>query len=100
MSSIATSAATDPEATPPFLVLTGPTAVGKSAVAMALAEELGGEIVVADARQVYAGLEIGTARPTPAERARVRHHLLDQVPLGTAWSAADFARAARAAIAD
>lgn len=109
MSSTATSDATDPaaagsaeapEATPPFLVIAGPTAVGKSSVAVALAERLGGEIVLGDARQVYAGLDIGTARPTPAERARVRHHLLDRVPLGTAWSAADFARAARAAIVD
>lgn len=60
---------------PIFLV--GPTAAGKTAVALELAERLGAEIVSADSMQVYRGLDIGTAKPTPAEQRRVRHHLLD-----------------------
>lgn len=60
------------------LVLLGPTAGGKSALAVALAERLGGEIVSADAFQVYRHLDAGTAKPTPTERARVPHHLVDE----------------------
>lgn len=94
---------TRPEAVPrpaePYLVVAGPTAVGKSAVATALAERLGGEIVVADSRQVYRGIDIGTAKPTPAERERVPHHLVDVVDLGEPFTAADFAALARTAIA-
>jgi tRNA dimethylallyltransferase len=59
--------------------LIGPTAVGKSRVALAVAEQAGAEIVSLDSMQVYRGLDIGTAKPTPAERARVRHHMLDLV---------------------
>ncbi len=84
----------------PYLVIAGETAVGKSEVALAAAERLDGEIVIADSRQVYRGLDIGTAKPSPAERERVPHHLLDVVALGTRYSAADYARDARAAIAD
>ncbi|HKI58646.1 MAG TPA: isopentenyl transferase family protein, partial [Trueperaceae bacterium] len=58
-------------------VLGGPTASGKSSVALALAGEMGLEIVAADAMQVYRGMDIGTAKPTPEQRARVPHHLLD-----------------------
>jgi len=57
--------------------LIGPTAVGKSAAALALCERNGCEIVSLDSMQVYRGMDIGTAKPTPAERARVRHHMLD-----------------------
>jgi tRNA dimethylallyltransferase len=65
---------------PPFLlILVGPTAVGKSALALALAEEVGGEIMAVDSMQVYRRLNIGTAKPTPEERARVPHHLIDLV---------------------
>ena len=60
-----------------ILVLTGPTACGKSAVGLELAERLGAEIVSLDSMKVYRGLDVGTAKPTPAERARVAHHLLD-----------------------
>ncbi|HUP00360.1 MAG TPA: tRNA (adenosine(37)-N6)-dimethylallyltransferase MiaA [Gemmatimonadota bacterium] len=84
----------------PYLVVAGPTAVGKSAVAIELAERLEGEIVIADSRQVYKGIEIGTAKPSAAERRRTRHHLLGIVELGTLYTAADFARDARAAVAD
>lgn len=60
-----------------IVVITGPTASGKSALALALAEELAGEIVSADSMQVYRGLDIGTAKPTPEEQARVPHHGID-----------------------
>jgi tRNA dimethylallyltransferase len=61
----------------PVLLVVGPTAVGKSAQALTLAERLDGEIVSLDSRQMVVGLDIGTAKPTAAERARVRHHLVD-----------------------
>ncbi|HEY6203890.1 MAG TPA: isopentenyl transferase family protein, partial [Candidatus Limnocylindria bacterium] len=57
--------------------MVGPTASGKSALALRVAEALGGEILSADSRQVYRGMDIGTAKPTRAERARVPHHLID-----------------------
>jgi len=76
------------------LVLVGPTAVGKTAVALALAEQLEIEIVSADSRQVYRGLDITTAKPTPRERQRVPHHLLDVIPPGERYSAGRFAEEA------
>lgn len=87
-----------PSPAPVFLA--GPTAVGKSAVALALAELLGGEIISVDSMQVYRGLDIGTAKPSPAERARVPHHLLDVVELTEAFDAAKFVRLATAAVKD
>lgn len=75
---------------PRVVVITGPTASGKSALAMALAEELGGEIVSADALQVYRGLDIGTAKPTREEQARVRHHVIDVADPEEAYSAGRF----------
>jgi tRNA dimethylallyltransferase len=60
-----------------LLVVVGPTAVGKSAIAIELAERLRGEIISADSRYLYRGLEVGTAKPSPADRARVPHHLID-----------------------
>lgn len=83
----------------PWLVIAGPTAVGKSEVALAIAERLGGEIVVADSRQVYRRIDVATAKPTKAERGRVPHHLIDVVDIGTPYSAGDFARDAARAIA-
>lgn len=80
------------------LYLTGPTASGKSAVALVLAERLGGEIISVDSMQVYRGLDVGTAKPEPAVRARVPHHLIDVVDLDHPFTAADFARYARAAV--
>ena len=86
-------------ASPPApLFLAGPTAVGKSAVALALAELLGGEIISVDSMQVYRGLDIGTAKPSAAERARVSHHLLDVLELTEAFDAAQFVRLATAAV--
>lgn len=63
----------------PLLAVVGPTASGKTALALGLAERFGGEIVSADSRQIYRLMDIGTAKPTAAERARVPHHLLDVV---------------------
>lgn len=82
------------------LYLAGPTASGKSAVALALAEQLGGEIVSVDSMQVYRGLDVGTAKPGPADRTRVPHHLLDVVDPDQPFSAAEFVRLARAAVAE
>jgi tRNA dimethylallyltransferase len=85
---------------PPLLVLVGPTAVGKTAVAVRLAGLTAIEVVSADSRQVYRGLDIGTGKPTPDERAAVVHHLLDVVEPGERYHAARFRSDARAAIAD
>lgn len=84
----------------PLIVLVGPTSVGKSSLAIALAERVGGEILAADSMQVYRGLDIGTAKPGAEERRRVRHHLLDLVDPDQSFTAADYARLASAAIAD
>jgi tRNA dimethylallyltransferase len=81
-------------------VLVGPTAVGKTAAALDLAEALGAEIVNADSMQVYRELDIGTAKPTPLERARVRHHLVDAADPDEPYDAARYAREGRAVIAD
>lgn len=75
---------------PPVVVITGPTGVGKSAVAMELAPVFGAEILSADSRQVYRHLDIGTAKPTLSERSRVPHHLLDLVEPDQPFSAAVF----------
>jgi tRNA dimethylallyltransferase len=82
------------------ILIAGPTAVGKSGVALLLAERLGGEIISVDSMQVYRGLDIGTAKPSRAERAAVPHHLLDVADLAEAFDAAQFVRLARAAEAD
>lgn len=78
------------------LVIMGATATGKSALALALAERAGRELISADSRQVYAGLRIGTAQPTAEERARVVHHGVDFLPLTRRWSAQAFAESALA----
>jgi len=64
---------------PRLVIILGPTGVGKSAMALSLTGRLGGEIVSADSMQVYRGMDIGTAKPTPEERRRITHHLLDVV---------------------
>jgi tRNA dimethylallyltransferase len=81
-----------------LVLLAGPTAVGKSAVALALAERLGGEIISVDSMQVYRGLDIGTAKPGVAERRRAPHHLIDVVELTEPFDAAQFARRAHQAV--
>jgi tRNA dimethylallyltransferase len=84
----------------PPVFLAGPTAVGKSAIALALAEKIGGEIISVDSMQVYRGLDIGTAKPSPAERGRVPHHLIDVCDLHEAFDAAQFIRLAEKAVAE
>jgi len=81
-----------------ILAIVGATATGKSELALRLAEAAGGEIVNADALQVYRGLEIGTAKPSAAQRARVPHHLIDLLDPSEPFSAGEFARRARAAL--
>jgi tRNA dimethylallyltransferase len=83
----------------PAVLLMGPTAAGKSALALALAHRLDGEIVSADSAQVYRGMDIGTAKPDAATQASVRHHLIDVIDPDEAYSAARFRRDALQAIA-
>lgn len=85
-----------PPSLPP-LYLAGPTASGKSVVALLLARELNGEIISVDSMQVYRGLDIGTAKPTAAERATVPHHLIDVADLHESFDAARFVELARQA---
>jgi len=83
------------------LALVGPTASGKSDLALAVARALGDvEIVSIDSMQVYRGFDIGTAKPSPAVRAEIRHHLVDVADPGEEWSVARFQAAARAAVRD
>jgi len=84
----------------PLLVIAGPTASGKTSLALHLAEALNGEIISCDSVSVYRGLDIGSAKPSAAERARVPHHCLDLYDPNQPCTAGDYARAARTAIAD
>lgn len=83
---------------PPLITLIGPTAAGKTALSLELAERFNGVIVSADSRCVYRGMDIGTAKPTPAEQARVPHRLLDVVNPDDPWALADYQAAATQAI--
>lgn len=85
---------------PPLVLLVGPTAVGKTEVALTLAERLGAEIISADSRLLYRGLDIGTAKPSPAELERVRHHLVDVAGPDEVWSLTQVCEAALAAADD
>src|SRR5258705_5482045 len=87
-------------ARPRILCLVGPTASGKTALALELAERLDAEIVSADSRQVYRGMDVGTAKPTAAERARVPHHALDLAEPDEPFDAGRYRAAALAAVAD
>ena len=84
----------------PLILLIGPTAVGKTELSLQLAERLDGEIVSADSRLFYRGMDIGTAKPTPEERARVPHHLIDVANPDEIWSLAIFQQKATEIIAD
>ncbi len=86
--------------TPPILVILGPTASGKSALAEAVAAAVGGEVLSVDSMQVYRGLDVGTAKPTAADRARVPYHGLDVADAGETFTTARFVAGADAAIAD
>jgi tRNA dimethylallyltransferase len=85
---------------PQTILIAGPTAVGKSEIALRLAGQLGGEIISVDSMQVYRGLDIATAKPSPADRARVPHHLIDICDLTESFDAAQFARLAHRAVAE
>lgn len=84
----------------PLLVIVGPTASGKSALAMDLAERLNGELICADSRTVYKGMNIGTAKPSEEERRSIPHHLLDVVEPDQTFTVADFKMLANSAIKD
>jgi tRNA dimethylallyltransferase len=81
-------------------VIVGPTGIGKSQLAFRLALELGGEIVVADSKQVYRRLDIATNKPSPDQRQRVRYHMVDFIDPVNGFNAAQYVQGARAAIAD
>src|ERR1700753_102854 len=83
-----------------IVAIVGPTATGKTALAVNLAEVLDGEIVNADSMQLYAGMDIGTAKATPSERRDVPHHLLDVWPVSKSAAVAEYQQLAQAAIAD
>lgn len=85
---------------PVRVAIVGPTASGKTAVAVSLAEMVGGEVVSADSMQIWRGMDIGTAKPTAGERARVRFHLLDVADPRSDFSVAQFQQMSAAAIAD
>ena len=88
----------DPGAEPPLLALLGPTAAGKTEAGIAVAERLGAEIVSVDSMLVYRGMEVGTAKPTPEQRARVPHHLLDVAEPSEPFSVARYQELAREAV--
>lgn len=83
-----------------IIAVAGPTASGKSALAMGLCDALCGELVSFDSMQVYRKMDIGTAKPTKEEQARIRHHMIDILDADTNYSAADFISAAKTAVED
>jgi tRNA dimethylallyltransferase len=89
-----------PHHTTPLIVIVGETASGKTALALELAEQCNGEIICADSRTVYKGMDIGTAKPTKDEQAKIPHHLLDVVEPDTRFTVVDFKRLANEAIED
>lgn len=82
-----------------IIAVLGPTASGKSDLGMELARRSGGEIVSVDSMQVYRGMDIGTAKPSPADQAEVRHHMIDLVDPDVDYAVAEFQRTGRAAVA-
>ena len=84
----------------PLIVIVGPTASGKSTLGFALAKKFGGEIVACDSTQLYSGFDIGTAKPTLAERAEVPHHLLDVLAAHEPSTAGDYRERAQVVLAD
>jgi tRNA dimethylallyltransferase len=84
----------------PLICIVGPTAVGKTEIAIQLAQHLDAEIVSLDSRQIYRGMDIGTAKPTPDQRQAVPHHLIDCVDVDQPFSVAEYQRLADTAIAE
>src|SRR5262245_47932701 len=84
----------------PLLVIVGPTGSGKTALSLALAERFDSEIVSCDSVAVYRDFEIGTAKPSLADRARIRHHMIDVASASEPFTAGEYARQARAALAE
>ena len=84
----------------PVIAVVGPTASGKSDLAVALAQTIDGEVVNADSMQLYAGMDIGTAKPTIEQRGGVTHHLLDVWPITKSAAVAEYQELARVAIAN
>lgn len=89
-----------PPSTLPLLAILGPTAAGKSSLAVGLAEKLGGEVIACDSTQVYRGFDIGTAKPSAAERRDIPHHLMDLVSLEEVFTAGEYRRRALEVLAD
>ncbi|MBO6041514.1 MAG: tRNA (adenosine(37)-N6)-dimethylallyltransferase MiaA, partial [Oscillospiraceae bacterium] len=87
-------------ARPPVIVITGPTATGKTALGVELALRMGGEVISADSMQIYRGMDIGTAKPTAEEMRGVPHHLLSVADPRENWSVARWAQMAEAAAED
>ena len=85
---------------PLVVLILGPTGSGKTTLSLALGEELNGEIVSCDSVAVYRGMDLGTAKPTPEERARLPHHLIDIADPDQAFTAGDYSRLARTALAE
>jgi tRNA dimethylallyltransferase len=84
---------------PPVVAVIGPTATGKSELAVALAQRFGGEVINADSMQLYVGMDVGTAKLAPADRGGVAHHLLDVWPISKSAAVAEYQAMARATIA-
>jgi tRNA dimethylallyltransferase len=83
-----------------LICIVGPTGVGKTTLAIELAERLNGEIVSADSRQIYRGMDIGTGKPTPDQLSRIRHHLIDRIDPDRSYTLAEYQADAYAAIDD
>jgi tRNA dimethylallyltransferase len=83
-----------------LLVIVGPTASGKTSLAIEVAKKYNGEIICADSRTIYKGMDIGTAKPSKAEQQEITHHLLDIIEPGEVFSAADFKKACAEAVKD
>jgi len=83
---------------PEIIAITGPTASGKSSIAMELAKRLGGEIISGDSMQIYRGMDIGTAKPTASDMNEVKHHLIDMLDITEAFSVNDYCSIAKEAV--
>ena len=84
----------------PLIILTGPTAVGKTALSLSLAERVNGEIISADSMQVYRGMDIGSAKIMPQEQKGIRHHLIDVLNPNEEFHVVRFAQMAKEAMED